>query len=1008
MTQILISSSLLIAVVLLARWLLRERVGKRLIYGAWLLVALRLLIPVQFGHSQYSVAAMTEQLEQRSEPIQQVQQSLQEPIAGPSRAEVYEQLLQDYIQGTPAPSAPAASAPQTPQTIRPVTPAVQEKLQQEAQAQISAPTFGQVLTAIWIGGMVIMAGWFLITNALFLHRARKNAEPFACDAPVRVRISVNIPSPCLVGLFRPVIYLTPGSVQNEQTMKHVLTHEISHLRHGDHIWSWVRCICLCVYWFNPLVWTAAILSKRDCELACDESALKKLGSSERTAYGQTLLVTVSQARSPAHILETATAMNETKKQLKERVNFIVKKPKNLFICTFCLILVASLAAGCAFLGSKPETKPEPTPPNTPIAPSKLNEESLRLLFQQAEKIVNDNKVITLGNYWPCTEYAKYSALSYAITAADGVLTLDTSLIHDPVQKYDNLVYITFLDLVMDQFGNGAAVWDIHYNELYNRNYDSAIFLSTQYQAAGYANGTDYRLAIDEGKCEMPDDAFIISCMTQSIHRPNGKFKELFDTICTPSQSTPTTPSTSKGYRHVYNQIWTEFFELIDETQAQDWRDFVLRGTPDNEMLLVTFVKRYSIPREAFDQAARKFIAKSVLWDWDIRDEEIEVPNADVIYTFDNDIINEYYRKDAPVYNPLPAFTVLDGDYVPDAPVLPTYQPGSIQLSDPIMDEYNFDRTFRIAYYRHWTVFLSLLDKEQQAEYDKWLDAFQKQNGYGTQTEMLTVAFIKHFNIPREEFEQAVAYYQAAVQQFGYELTDETFEAPNVDILYTFDNEIINEYYRLKTDQLLETSALAKEHLNMSYAEFLYASNHVITQYMLNRDLTEVIENDAKEHILWDALAIRGRRLYIDTLGRLMIHFEYSSGGSESALGHQDTEFDLEKYGWVRPADLKAESYTWLFDMVQHSDGYLADSYYSLLADVMFTDPDAFISHLSLRSQEEIRSLGASFVYTSYGLEELDTIKALLTYMQANAPAADQQTLDLLVQSILQTEASLAG
>lgn len=306
---------------------------------------------------------MTEQLEQCSEPIQQVQQSLQEPIAGPSRAEVYEQLLQDYIQGTPAPSAPAASAPQTPQTIRPVTPAVQEKLQQEAQAQISAPTLGQVLTAIWIGGMVIMAGWFLITNALFLHRARKNAEPFACDAPVRVRISPNIPSPCLVGLFRPVIYLTPGSVQNEQTMKHVLTHEISHLRHGDHIWSWVRCICLCIYWFNPLVWTAAILSKRDCELACDESALKKLGSSERIAYGQTLLVTVSQAHSPVHILETATAMNETKKQLKERVSFIVKKPKFSIIAAICMILVCALAAGCAAGGAKSDTPSDTTGPN---------------------------------------------------------------------------------------------------------------------------------------------------------------------------------------------------------------------------------------------------------------------------------------------------------------------------------------------------------------------------------------------------------------------------------------------------------------------------------------------------------------------------------------------------------------------------------------------------------------------------------------------------------------------
>lgn len=70
-------------------------------------------------------------------------------------------------------------------------------------------------------------------------------------------------------------------------------------------------------------------------------------------------------------------MNETKKQLKERVSFIVKKPRNLFICTVCLILVASLAAGCAFLGSKPEPKSdstatEPTPsahPSTPTSPA---------------------------------------------------------------------------------------------------------------------------------------------------------------------------------------------------------------------------------------------------------------------------------------------------------------------------------------------------------------------------------------------------------------------------------------------------------------------------------------------------------------------------------------------------------------------------------------------------------------------------------------------------------------
>lgn len=49
-------------------------------------------------------------------------------------------------------------------------------------------------------------------------------------------------------------------------------------------------MCLLV---NPLVWVAAWFSRLDCELACDEGALKRLGEEERIAYGKTLLQVVS-------------------------------------------------------------------------------------------------------------------------------------------------------------------------------------------------------------------------------------------------------------------------------------------------------------------------------------------------------------------------------------------------------------------------------------------------------------------------------------------------------------------------------------------------------------------------------------------------------------------------------------------------------------------------------------------------------------------------------------------
>ena len=44
-----------------------------------------------------------------------------------------------------------------------------------------------------------------------------------------------------------------------------------------------------VYWWNPLIWLAAICSKRDAELACDEAVAAKLPESKRLAYARAIL-----------------------------------------------------------------------------------------------------------------------------------------------------------------------------------------------------------------------------------------------------------------------------------------------------------------------------------------------------------------------------------------------------------------------------------------------------------------------------------------------------------------------------------------------------------------------------------------------------------------------------------------------------------------------------------------------------------------------------------------------
>lgn len=397
MKEILITSSILILTVILLRLLFRNKVSRRLIYGAWLLVALRLLIPFQFGNLSFSILA-------QAEPVTNaITEITQKPVSGPDREQIYSSALQEVLsQDRPVfiPEVQEQVDSEVLQSGRPAQEVYEQllasnkpenillpEINREIETVVSntvSPTIGQIATVVWIVGMAVMAGWFAYVNVSLSRKLRRSAtvlEQTECRTPIKV--SSELASPCLFGLLRPTVYLTPGCISDEQIRRYVLTHELTHMHTGDHIWTWVRCLCLCIYWFNPLVWVAAKLSKRDCELACDEAVLKQLGESERIAYGKTLVDMVSSLSAPGQLLETATAMYETKKQLKERVKCIVKKPKVFLTAVIVLVLVLTVITGCAFVGAvnsgldnpidetQPTTDPTTTPTTVPstTAPS---------------------------------------------------------------------------------------------------------------------------------------------------------------------------------------------------------------------------------------------------------------------------------------------------------------------------------------------------------------------------------------------------------------------------------------------------------------------------------------------------------------------------------------------------------------------------------------------------------------------------------------------------------------
>ena len=217
-----------------------------------------------------------------------------------------------------------------------------------------------VLWFIWGLGAPVVGVWILASNILFSRRLKKNRQPF--ELPENVKTAVleikgrlpacylaeGISSPCLYGFpGREAVYLTVDVVDDADRLRHVVIHELVHKRHGDSFWALLRGVLVTVYWFHPLVWVAAVCSKRDCELACDEGALALLGEEERIPYGETLLSIITRKGRASDLVCTATTMTGSGKSVKERIQFIAKEPKVLYAAVAGALFL--IVAVCLFV-----------------------------------------------------------------------------------------------------------------------------------------------------------------------------------------------------------------------------------------------------------------------------------------------------------------------------------------------------------------------------------------------------------------------------------------------------------------------------------------------------------------------------------------------------------------------------------------------------------------------------------------------------------------------------------
>lgn len=301
--------------VMAVRLLLRRRASRRALCLLWVLVALRLVLPVRFTvESPVSLQA-------EETPVNRVYHAMQEAGA-PAPSETG--------TATAKPSAPS----DTTAAVIPAAPAAEMG---------TLRLFARYLPWLWVMGMGGM-GAYMLLSLVWMRLTLRRAEHVRDN----VYRCAQWSTPFVLGIIAPRIYV-PESV-SEEDLPQALAHERCHIRRWDHVMKPFAFLLLAVHWFNPVLWASYILLGRDMENACDELALKNADTSRRAAYSRAL---VSCAAQPKMAAVCPLAFGEV--AVKERVKNVIhyKKPA---VWAAVMVAVAAVIIGACLLTKPAEDK----------------------------------------------------------------------------------------------------------------------------------------------------------------------------------------------------------------------------------------------------------------------------------------------------------------------------------------------------------------------------------------------------------------------------------------------------------------------------------------------------------------------------------------------------------------------------------------------------------------------------------------------------------------------------
>lgn len=177
----------------------------------------------------------------------------------------------------------------------------------------------------------------ILREALLIQKVPDMDEEMFTFMGIRVYVSDRIASPVTYGIFQQKVLLPKYYMElTREQLKFILIHEKVHIDGHDNLNKCLVILAVCLHWFNPFAWLMYICYNRDLELACDEKVIRQVGEDNRKDYAG-VLISLAQGRPVAKPIYSGFAQNAVKERIVMIMGYRRVRVWNYMLCGVLLL-----------------------------------------------------------------------------------------------------------------------------------------------------------------------------------------------------------------------------------------------------------------------------------------------------------------------------------------------------------------------------------------------------------------------------------------------------------------------------------------------------------------------------------------------------------------------------------------------------------------------------------------------------------------------------------------------